>query len=243
MTQHTMPPAVILLDNMSQLLVLQQYLTPIVGDACSIVLTHNPETVLHHLETREVPVIMTEQETWGSSAITGLELAQEIKRRSPLTTVILTTAHHSAELERQAKQANVDIYLIKPVPLERVAQLVQEGVTRYFQQREKLTAASSLTLEMYAPSETDITKQTPDDFDPLMQALDAQITAIQGQMYGLVGALIVARKRDGVPSLRWMHRLKQFDTECQGFVAHLHMLATQIGVVEPDIKEVGKAPS
>jgi response regulator RpfG family c-di-GMP phosphodiesterase len=242
MTQHAMQPAVILLDEMSRLLFLQQQLAPVLGDTCSIVLTHNPETVLHHLDMREVPVVVTEQVTWGSTAMTGLQLAREIKRRSSMTTVILSTAIHSAELERQALEANVDSYLIKPVPSDRLRTLVQEGVARYFQHQADMQAARQFVLDPYASSKLQDTVETADDMQLLMQELDTQITAIQGQMYGLVGALLDARKREVAPSLRWTQRLKQFDVHCQSFVDRLQELAVQPRQEALQTKEVGKTP-
>jgi response regulator RpfG family c-di-GMP phosphodiesterase len=242
MTQHAMQPAVILLDEMSRLLVLQQQLATVVGDTCSIVLTHNPETVLHHLDMREVPVVVTEQVTWGSTAMTGLQLAREIKRRSPMTTVILSTAIHSAELERQAQEAEIDSFLIKPVPFDRLRVLVQEGIVRYFLHQKSIQVASQLTLDPYAARELLDTDKTADELQLLMQELDTQITAIQGQMYGLVGALLAARKREGVPSLRWTQRLKQFDSDCQSFVDRLQELATQPRQDALETREIGKTP-
>lgn len=49
------------------------------------------------------------------SGMSGLELQQRLAERSPDTTVIIMTGHHTADEEARAMQLNPAAYLLKPV--------------------------------------------------------------------------------------------------------------------------------
>lgn len=53
----------------------------------------------------------------------GMELAEEIKRRSPTTHVIVVTASPTDETRAEAKRRGADDYLSKPIPLTELLKL------------------------------------------------------------------------------------------------------------------------
>lgn len=64
----------------------------------------------------------------------GLEMAQAIKAKNPLTPVIILTAHSESDYVSRAEKIGVDRYLKKPVLPENLAQEIYEltapGATR-----------------------------------------------------------------------------------------------------------------
>jgi CheY-like chemotaxis protein len=230
--QHSLPPAIIVLDTMAQLLQMHRHLSTLLGEAYAIVLTHDPETVLHHIDIREVPIVFTEYNTWGSTGMTGIQLVHELKQRSPDTVAVMSASDPEPDLEATAGSAGVDIYLRKPIALPQLQKAVEHGLALFGNRKEArspgyLERAYNQTPELLAPPEEleSDTGPTQEHLE-LARELDTRITAVQLQAYGLASALTNALRIGTPPSIRWLARLTSLETECRELVSLMRAAAT-----------------
>jgi DNA-binding NtrC family response regulator len=220
-------PAIIVLDDMDRLVILNRHLTALLGDTYVIVLTHDPETVLHHVEMREVPIVLVNHKTWGTSDLDGLQLVRELKLRAPDTIVIFSTAEHTPELEADAYAAKVDVYLIKPFPIARFEMIIHDGIAQYIQRRaargepHRIWAAGApVTSEAAALS-------SPATSSHIQSELESKISSINLKIYGLASALTRAARSGVPPSSRWLMRLTSLEAEYRELVLMMRTIASQ----------------
>jgi len=228
MDHYLFPPAIIVLDDMERLVILNRHLTALLGDAYAIVLTHDPETVLHHVEMREVPIVLINHKTWGTSDLDGLELVRELKLRAPDTIVVLSTTEHTAELEAAAYAAKVDVYLIKPFPIARFEMIIHDGLAQYTQRR----AARGQVLRKSGVNPTITTEAAPTLLNPspsphLVSELELKISSVNLKVYGLASALTKATRSGVPPSSRWFMRLASLEAECRELVLMMRTIASK----------------
>ncbi|MBZ5526576.1 MAG: response regulator [Acidobacteriia bacterium] len=80
---------------------------------------------------RDYSVVIADLQLTGSGCTEGLDLVRAVREKSRATRVIMLTAYGSPEVEAEAKQCGVDVFLHKPQPLAeiaRLAKLLLEGV-------------------------------------------------------------------------------------------------------------------
>jgi len=116
-------PAILLVeDEPTILIILHRLMRDLVG-GYEIVTMSDGEGCLAQIARRPVPLVITD---YNMPGINGIDLTCEIKRRSPMTRVVLITAYATPELERQAQRTGVDYYVPKPFQLDQLMQIARD---------------------------------------------------------------------------------------------------------------------
>lgn len=120
------PPAILLVDDDSELLDLLQLFMQELAPTYDIIAMRDAHSALRYLAQRTVPLVITDYMMPGMN---GLQLTAATKAASPMTHVILATAYGSAALEQRAREQGVDTVLPKAVLFDRLEDVVR-GVLR-----------------------------------------------------------------------------------------------------------------
>jgi|GEM_PF-453573 len=96
------------------------------------------EVALEKIEQGKWDLVVTDQRMPGMS---GLQLIETLKDRSPALLTILITAYGSEELEQAARQLNVYHYMAKPFPLVDLKRVIEDALA--FSQTDDPPPASS----------------------------------------------------------------------------------------------------
>jgi two-component system response regulator PilR (NtrC family) len=72
---------------------------------------------------RDYALVIADLQLTGSRCTEGLDLVKAVREKSRATRVIMLTAYGSPEVEAEAKQCGVDVFLHKPQPLAEIARL------------------------------------------------------------------------------------------------------------------------
>ncbi len=115
-------PAIIVVDDDPVLATVLQRLIRKTAASYEVVSVADGAAALAQFEQWQVPLVITDYNLLSS--LTGLKLTQAIKARSPNTRVVLISAYATPELERQAREHQVDYYLPKPFLLQDLEQIV-----------------------------------------------------------------------------------------------------------------------
>lgn len=108
-------PAIILVEDEPDILILlQRLLRPLAGDY-TIVLAPDGAAALEQIKLRTVPLVITD---YNMPNMNGLQLTTEVKSSSPTTKVALVTAYHTPQLQHTAIAHGVDYYLPKPFSID-----------------------------------------------------------------------------------------------------------------------------
>jgi CheY-like chemotaxis protein len=121
----TRPPAIVLVDDEPDVLIILHRLLRNHVQAHALVAVGDGPAALRSLALYTVPLLITDYNMLGMN---GLQLIRAVKQTSPQTRTVLLTAFDSPDLRRRAGGAGVDDYLVKPFRLERLEQIVREGV-------------------------------------------------------------------------------------------------------------------
>jgi CheY-like chemotaxis protein len=118
-------PAVVLVeDEPDILIILHRSLRDLIGGTSHEVVTCiSGADALAQVALRHVPLVITDYKMPG---LNGLQLTTAIKETSPDTKVALTTAYATPELERKAREQQVDYYLPKPYQLVQLEAIIRE---------------------------------------------------------------------------------------------------------------------
>lgn len=79
---------------------------------------------LGKLAEHEYDAVLADLRLAGPGDTSGLEVVEELNRRSPRTRVIVLTAYGSPEIEREAAACGAHAFLLKPQPLGEVAEVL-----------------------------------------------------------------------------------------------------------------------
>jgi DNA-binding response OmpR family regulator len=71
-------------------------------------------------------VVLTDLMLSGTRSVDGFVLAARLRESSPRTRIVMLTGHCTAEVQRDARMAHVDLLLVKPQPLPTLASHVLE---------------------------------------------------------------------------------------------------------------------
>jgi YesN/AraC family two-component response regulator len=117
------PPAIVVVDDEPDVLAILHRLMRDVAFPYDIVAVNNGDAALDQIELYPVPLLITD---YNMPHMDGLQLIEAVKATSPGTCVVLITAYATPELERRARAARVDYYLVKPFPLDRIEGIVRD---------------------------------------------------------------------------------------------------------------------
>ena len=95
------------------------------------------EEALHALEGRPVDVVVLDVKMPGMD---GLEALRLIKRRWPLTEVIMLSGHANIEVAIRGMEMGAFDYLMKPVELDELRYKLEDASMRKADQEEKIMA-------------------------------------------------------------------------------------------------------
>jgi DNA-binding NtrC family response regulator len=122
MDRIPLPPAILIVDDDSDILALLNLFMHRLAPTYDIMTMRDAQSALNHLAHRAVPLVITDYMMPGMD---GLQLTAAVKAASPTTHVILATGYSSAELEQRAREQQVDTFLPKADLFDRL-----EGVVR-----------------------------------------------------------------------------------------------------------------
>jgi DNA-binding NtrC family response regulator len=92
---------------------------------------------LEDLDSRSPDVVILDVKMPGMD---GIETLREIKKKSPLTEVIMLTGHASVESGIQGMQLGAFDYLMKPVALDELLEKVRQAYERRMIQKGQATS-------------------------------------------------------------------------------------------------------
>lgn len=113
----------------------------VLGNEYEVLSAFSGKEVLPHLRDDALQVVLLDVRMPGEN---GLDTLQEIKRQRPELPVIMMTAFASAETAIRATTLDAEEYLIKPLDVDNLKQLI----TTVLQRRQPQPAASASALEM-----------------------------------------------------------------------------------------------
>ena len=121
--QKTRQPAIMLIDEELDSLIILQRLVHDLAPDYEIIAAVGGTDVLAHVMLRPVPLVIT---GYRISGMDGLQLTKAIKETQPQTYVIMITAYATPELEQRALDHRIDYFLPKPFPSARLAQILAD---------------------------------------------------------------------------------------------------------------------
>jgi DNA-binding NtrC family response regulator len=122
MDRSTRPPAIIIVDDEPDLLILLKLFMHDLVPTYDILTVGDAPSALRHLADRTVPLLITDYMMPGMN---GLQLTAAVKAASPMTYVIVATAYGSAALEQRARDQHVDTLLAKAELFDRLEDVVR----------------------------------------------------------------------------------------------------------------------
>jgi two-component system, response regulator, stage 0 sporulation protein F len=120
-----LPSAIVLVDDEPEVRIILRRLLAYSADGYQLLALATAAAALAVFDTYQVPLLITDYNMIGMN---GLELTQAVKARSPSTQVLVTSAYHTPQLERQALAAGADYYLPKPFPFDRIQAIVKAAL-------------------------------------------------------------------------------------------------------------------
>ena len=123
MTNPTRNPAIILVEDEPDILIILHRIMRDLTGGYDIVTVNSAQDALNILKERACPLLITDHNMPG---MTGTQLTQVAKSEYPETKVIIITAYATPEVERTARTAGVDYFLTKPFSLDRLEQIIKE---------------------------------------------------------------------------------------------------------------------
>jgi len=97
------------------------------------------EAAITYLETCPVDVVVLDVKMPGMD---GIEALREIKRRHPLTEVIMLTGHANVEVAIQGMELGAFDYLMKPMDIDELIYKLQDAYKKKFVHEEKIRKVS-----------------------------------------------------------------------------------------------------
>ena len=122
-------------DDADMLALLKANIQVQFGDQASVDSVLDPQTASDRLETGLVDVLVTDLEMPG---INGLQLLRHAKRRNAWTQVIVVTGHSATAALTEAMDFGASDYLVKPVELAELEQVLAEAAGRLNRWRQSL---------------------------------------------------------------------------------------------------------
>jgi DNA-binding response OmpR family regulator len=111
-------------DEPTILLALQRYLTRLGMEVDCASEMEEAEALL--VGRGGYHVIIADLALAGSAGMEGLEFVRFARLHSPLTRIVMLTAHGSSDVELEARRRGVDVFIRKPRPLAEIAAIVTQ---------------------------------------------------------------------------------------------------------------------
>jgi len=118
-------PAILLVDDDPEILHLLRLIIKNLATGYTIRTSTQGDMALEQAMQQPTPLIITDYNLPGMN---GLQLAAALKARAPATRVVLISANISPDLERRARDRDVDYLVPKPFNVDRLIQIVQAAL-------------------------------------------------------------------------------------------------------------------
>ena len=118
-------PAILLVDDDPEILHLLRLIIKSLAAGYTIRTCTHGDMALEQAMQQPTPLIITDYNLPGMN---GLQLTAALKARAPATRVVLISANLSPDLERRARDRDVDYLVPKPFHVDRLIQIVQAAL-------------------------------------------------------------------------------------------------------------------
>jgi len=122
MYMATRKQAIILVEDEPDILIILHRLMRDLTAPYDIVTVNGGAEALAHIALRPVALVITD---YNMPRMNGIQLTAAIKEVAPQICVVMITAYATPDLEKRARESQVDFYLPKPFPLDRLEQIVR----------------------------------------------------------------------------------------------------------------------
>ena len=135
MTSTCFPHLLVVDDDISILRLIEKALKKSLGDEITMESVVDAHDAVARIDQGDVELLITDLEMPG---ISGLDLLQRAKKQKPCTQVILLTGSTDSDSLLDALDMGANDYLVKPVDLQMLEQLVSEGLQRLSRWKQAL---------------------------------------------------------------------------------------------------------
>jgi two-component system nitrogen regulation response regulator NtrX len=135
MTSTSFPHLLLVDDDISILRLLEKVLKKSLGDAITMESVVDARDAIARIDQGDVELLITDLEMPG---VSGLDLLQRAKKQKPCTQVILLTGSTDSDSLLDALEMGANDYLVKPVDLQMLEQLVSEALQRLSRWKQAL---------------------------------------------------------------------------------------------------------
>lgn len=135
MASTSFPHLLLVDDDISILRLLEKVLKKSLGDAITMESVVDARDAIARIDQGDVELLITDLEMPG---ISGLDLLQRAKKQKPCTQVILLTGSTDSDSLLDALEMGANDYLVKPVDLQMLEQLVSEAMQRLSRWKQAL---------------------------------------------------------------------------------------------------------
>jgi two-component system, response regulator, stage 0 sporulation protein F len=118
-------PAIILVDDDPDILRLLQLIINSLATGYTILTCTDADVALEQAMQQPTPLIITDYNLPGMN---GLQLTAALKARAPATRVVLMSGYISPDLERRARDRDVDYLVPKPFQVDPLIQIVRAAL-------------------------------------------------------------------------------------------------------------------
>jgi two-component system, response regulator, stage 0 sporulation protein F len=125
MSDPVTTPAIILVDDDPDLLLMMRRLLRSLSTDYQILMCTRADTALDQARQQPTPLVITD---YNLSGMNGLQLTATLKGHAPTTRVILITGYAIGDLDRRARERGVDCVLQKPFQPDTFIQAVQASL-------------------------------------------------------------------------------------------------------------------
>jgi len=108
------------------------------------------EEALVHLAQSPADVVVLDVRMPGMG---GIETLREIKKKTPLTEVVMLTGHASLEVAREGMENGAFDYLMKPVDIDDLLYKIQDAFHKKTIQETKIKALNKMLTSESSPTE------------------------------------------------------------------------------------------
>ena len=135
MANTSFPHLLLVDDDISILRLIEKVLKKSLGDAITMESVVDARDAVARIDQGDVELLITDLEMPG---ISGLDLLQRAKKQKPCTQVILLTGSTDSDSLLDALEMGANDYLVKPVDLQMLEQLVNEAMQRLSRWKQAL---------------------------------------------------------------------------------------------------------
>ncbi len=116
---------VLIVDDAKDLLFLITHSVKRLGPEYEITTATSGQMALEKIQNQKFDLVLTD---YMMGSMTGLDLAQEVKKISPETQVILMSAYDTKSLRQMVKDMDLTGYLGKPFTIPKVLEIVEQAI-------------------------------------------------------------------------------------------------------------------